>query len=181
MPEARLEESEYGLVAQTEGWFVVNVRDAAWMTNEHFGSACIFEGGDVDFEQVGYTIGIFQPGRPSGLYHREANTECYLVLSGECLLLVAGEERRLRPWDLAYFPPGTDHIVVATGDRPCVVLMAGARETWPEKGIVYPRSELALRHGAGVEQETTSPAEAYSSLPAWRPGRPDDVALPFEG
>ena len=56
---------------------------------------------------------------------------------------------------------------------PCVIFMAGARKGWPEKGIVYPRSELALRHGAGVETETTSPAEAYANLEKWMPGKPD--------
>jgi hypothetical protein len=50
--------------------------------------------------------------------------------------------------------------------------MTGARNGWPEKGIVYPRSELALRHGAGVETETTLPAEAYAAFPKWRPGPP---------
>jgi hypothetical protein len=50
--EARLEESEYGLTAATEGWFVVNVRDGAWMTNEALGAAFIVEGGDYEFPQL---------------------------------------------------------------------------------------------------------------------------------
>src|SRR5207249_1819211 len=84
--EARLEDSEYGRVAATEGWFVVNVRDAAWMTNEYFGAACVVEGDDVGFPQVGYTIGVLQPGRSGGLYHQESNQEDFLVLAGECVL-----------------------------------------------------------------------------------------------
>jgi uncharacterized cupin superfamily protein len=176
--EARLEKSEYGLVAETEGWFVVNVRDAAWMTNDFFGAACIFEGGSVDFAQVGFTLGVIPPGRPSGIYHREANQENLLVLAGEGLLLVEGEERPLRQWDFVHFPAGTDHMVVATGDEPCVVFMTGARSGWPEKGIVYPRSAVALRHGAGVEEETTVPSEAYAPYPKWLPGRPEALDLP---
>jgi hypothetical protein len=37
VPEAKLEQTEYGLTAADDGWFVVNVRDAASMTNEYFG------------------------------------------------------------------------------------------------------------------------------------------------
>jgi uncharacterized cupin superfamily protein len=172
MEEARLEESEYGLAPATDGWFVVNVRDGAWVTNDVFGSACVFEGDDVSFPDIGFTLGVLRPGQPSGMYHREANQENFLVLAGECVLLVEGEERPLRAWDFVHCPAGTDHIFVATGDVPCVIFMAGARAGWPEKGIVYPRSEVALRHGAGVETETTSPAQAYAPFPKWRPGRP---------
>jgi uncharacterized cupin superfamily protein len=171
--EARLEESEYGLVAATDGWFVVNIRDAAWMTNDTFGAACIFEGDAAPFADLGFTLAVIQPGRPSGLYHREANQEDFLVLAGECLLLVEGEERPLRAWDFVHCPAGTEHIFVATGDAPCLIFMAGARVGWPEKGIVYPRSELALRHGAGVETETRLPSEAYAPLPKWQPGPPE--------
>jgi hypothetical protein len=67
-------------------------------------------------------------------------------------------------------PPDTEHIFVATGDGPCVIFAAGAHVGWPEKGIVYPRSELALRHGAGVETETAVPREAYAPFPKWQPG-----------
>jgi len=176
-----MEPSEHGLVAATDGWFVVNVRDAAWVTGEYFADACIIEGDAAPFPDVGYTIGVLSPGRPSGLYHREANQEDLLVLSGECLLLVEGEERRLEAWDFVHCPAGTDHILVGAGDGPCVVFMAGARRGWPNKGIVYPRSELALRHGAGVETETSKPAEAYAPFKRWQPGRPTDWAgLPWE-
>ena len=172
--EARLEESDYGLWPVTEGWFVLNVRDGPWTANEAFGEVFIAESDKVEFRDVGYSLLVFRPGRPSGLYHREANAEDFLVLAGECILLVEGEERRLRAWDFVHCPAGTNHIFVASGDRPCVIFMAGAREGWPEKGIVYPRSETALLHGAGVEQETTVPAEAYAPFPRWRPGRLDD-------
>jgi hypothetical protein len=48
--------------------------------------------------------------------------------------------------------------------------MAGGRTG--EKRITYPRSELALRDGAGVETETNVPREAYASFPRWQPGPP---------
>jgi uncharacterized cupin superfamily protein len=172
--EARLEETEYGLGPAGDGWFVVNVRDAAWVTNERFGAACIFESDAVEFPQVGFTLGVIWPGRSGGLYHREANQEDFLVLAGECVLLVEGEDRRLKAWDFVHCPPDTEHMLVGAGEGPCVIFMTGARAGWPDqKGIVYPRSELALRHGAGVETETSVPAEAHAPFPKWQPGRPE--------
>lgn len=179
--QARLEQREAGLEPTTNGWFVVNVRDAAWVTNEHFGAACIFEGDDVEFSDVGFTIAVLQPGQSGGLYHREANQENFLLLAGECVALIEGEERRLQAWDFVHCPPHTEHIFVAGGAGPCVIFMTGARKGWPDKGLLYPRSELALRHGAGVETETTLPAEAYAPFPKWKPGRPASWdGLPWE-
>jgi uncharacterized cupin superfamily protein len=153
--------------------FVVNVADAPWVTNEHFGAACIFESDDAFFSQVGYTLAVLQPGETGGLYHREANQEDFLVLSGECVLLVEGQERPLKAWDFVHCPADTEHIIVGAGDGPCVIFMTGARRGWPkEKGLVYPRNELALRHGAGVEADTSVPAEAYAQYPRWKPGPP---------
>jgi uncharacterized cupin superfamily protein len=171
MEGARLEQTEAGLAPVTDGWFVVNIAEAAWLTNENGAAACIFEGdGTPPFPEVGFTLAVFQPGTTGGLYHAESNQEDFLVLSGECVLLIEGEERPLKAWDFVHCPPGTEHAFVGTGDGPCVIFMAGGRTG--EKQIVYPRSDLALRHGAGVEEETTSPKEAYASFPTWKPGRP---------
>ena len=170
--EARLERLEAGLTPVTDGWFVVNVRDGAWVTNEAMGDDFIVEGDDVSFPDIGFTLAVIRPGQPSGMYHREANQEDFLVLAGECILLIEGEERPLKAWDFVHCPPGTEHIFVGAGDGPCVIFMVGARTGWPEKGILYPRSEAALRHGAGVETETTVPAEAYAPFPKWQPGPP---------
>jgi quercetin dioxygenase-like cupin family protein len=167
--EARLEQTKYGLAPVTDGWFVVNVRDAAWVTNEVLGDACIIESDEVSFPQLGYTIAVLQPGQSGGRYHREANQEDFLVLWGECLALVEGEERRLTQWDFVHCPPHTEHAFVGAGEGPCVIFMTGARV---EKGAVYTRSELALSHGAGVEEETTESAKAYAPFPKWEPGPP---------
>jgi uncharacterized cupin superfamily protein len=175
-----MEESEGGLVATTEGWFVVNVRDAAWVTSDYFGDACVFEGeAGPSFAQVGYTLVVVKPREPSGLYHREPNQEDFLVLAGECLLLVEGEERRLRAWDFVHCPADTEHIFVGAVDGLCLILMAGARAE-PRQGT-YVRSEVALRHGAGVERDTASSKEAYAPFGRWRAGRPPSWAgLPWE-
>jgi uncharacterized cupin superfamily protein len=170
--EARLERQDAGLTAVTDGWFVVGIRDAAWVTNEALGAACIFEGDEAPFADVGFTLAVIQPGQASGMYHREENQEDFLVLAGQCLLLIEGEERALGAWDFVHCPPDTEHAFVGAGDGPCVIFMTGARKGWPDKGVVYPRSELALHHGAGVEVETTKPAEAYAPFPKWRPGPP---------
>ena len=176
MNEARLERTEYGLAPVEEGWFAVNVRDAAWMTGEHFGSACVFEGGP-DFPQVGYTLAVLQPGQPSALYHWEGDQEDFLVLYGECLAIVEEQERPLRQWDFLHCPGGTRHIFVGAGDGPCVIFMVGGRAH--RRSGVYPRSEVALRHGAGVETETADPKVAYGPFPGWRPGAPSFEGLPF--
>jgi uncharacterized cupin superfamily protein len=178
--EARLERREAGLEAVTDGWFVVNVSEGAWWTNEELGAAFVFEGEEAPFPDVGFTLGVLQPGQTGGRYHREANQEDFLVLAGECLLLVEGEERRLRAWDFVHCPADTEHSFVGAGDGPCVIFMTGSRAGWPEKGIVYTVSEVALRHGAGVETETTSPPEAYAPFPKWRLGPPESFAgLPW--
>jgi quercetin dioxygenase-like cupin family protein len=170
--EARLEQRDAGLTPVTDGWFVVNVRDGAWLTNEALGDAFVIEGDEAPFPDVGFTLAVLRPGQASR-YHREANQEDFLVLAGEGVLLVEGEERPLEAWDFVHCPPDTEHAFAATGERPLVIFMTGARKGWPETGIVYPRSEVALRHGASVEADTTSPAEAYAAFPKWKPGRPE--------
>jgi uncharacterized cupin superfamily protein len=178
--EARLEQQDAGLTPVTDGWFVVNVRDGAWLTNEELGDAFVIEGDDAPFADIGYTLTVLQPGQATR-YHREANQEDFLVLAGECLALIEGEERPLKAWDFVHCPPDTDHAFVAVGDGPCVIWMTGARKGWPEKGLVYPRSELAIRHGAGVEKETRSPPEAYAPFPRWQAGPPKSWAgLPWD-
>ena len=177
--EARLEQTDYGLAPATDGWFVVNVRDAAWVHNDVLGSACVFEGDEVEFPQVGYTIAVLLPGQSGGRYHREANQEDFLVLAGECIALIEGEERSLKAWDFVHCPPHTEHAFVGAGDGLCVIFMAGSRV---EKDAVYVRSDLALKHGAGVEAETTKSAEAYAPFPKWQPGPPESWdGLPWSG
>jgi len=162
--EATLRQVPSGLLPETEGWFVVNVADAAWVTHPVFGADCSFEGSDdAEFSELGIKLAVLAPGQSNGLYHGEATQENFLVLHGECLLLVEGEERPLRAWDFFHCPPDTEHIVVGAGDGPCVVLMVGTRS--PGRPIHYPVSELAQRHRAGVETATDSPSEAYSPFP----------------
>jgi uncharacterized cupin superfamily protein len=167
IPEAPMEEAAGGKRPADEGWFVVNAREAPWIHNEKFGAGVTFEG-SPEFAQVGINIQVMWPGQPNGYYHGEGAQEDFLVLRGECLLLVEGEERRLKAWDFVHCPPHTEHIFVGAGDGPCVFVGVGARNTG--EGIVYPVSELALRHGAGVSEETTSAEIAYAGVPETAPG-----------
>ena len=59
--EARLEQTENGLVPRGEGWFVVNAREAPWWHSDTFGSSCGFEG-DVHFPDLGINIQVLRPG-----------------------------------------------------------------------------------------------------------------------
>ncbi len=178
--EAPMEETPAGKRPAGEGWFVVNAREAQWIHNERFGAAVTFEGSErlgyssswpndeLRFTQLGINIQVMWPGQANGYYHAEEGQEDFLVLRGEFLLLVEGEERPLKAWDFVHCPPWTEHVFVATGDGPCVFVGVGARNAG--EGIVYPVSELALRHGAGVTEETTSGEIAYTGAPETTPG-----------
>jgi len=166
VPEAHLDDSGAGLAPTDAGWFVVNVRDAEWWKSPPFGSYTVFESEKWPFTQVGVTFSVIEPGKPSCLYHSESQQEAFLVLSGECTLLVEGEERTLRAWDFFHSPAGTEHVFVGAGDEPCAILMVGSRTG--EWTVRYPVSELATRYGASVEGETSSPDEAYAE---WEPSR----------
>jgi uncharacterized cupin superfamily protein len=172
--EARLVRTENGLEPEGEGWYVLNAREAKWYENDEFGSWVNFEG-DVRFAQVGFNVAVLAPGQPACMYHGEEDQEAFLMLAGEAVLLVEGEERPLRAWDFFHCPPWTEHVIVGAGDGPCVFVGVGART--PGSKVVYPRADVALRHGAGVEEETDSGDMAYAatSEPQPRPYREGDL------
>jgi uncharacterized cupin superfamily protein len=177
---AQLKDHGSGLTPVTEGWFVVNVRDAEWWSSEKRGARCAFESeyGDppVEFGQFGINVTVLEPGQTS-LYHAEANQEAFLVLSGECALLVEDEERRLQAWDFFHCPAWTEHAFVGAGDGACVILMAGSRSG---PGVHYPVSEVAARHGANVAEETSDSGQAYAAVERFRRERPPHWArLPW--
>jgi uncharacterized cupin superfamily protein len=156
--EARLERSEGGLAAKGEGWYVVNAQASRWFETEEFGRWCHFEG-DVRFPELGINISVLEPGDVACMYHGESNQEDFLVLAGECVLLVEGQERPLKAWDFFHCPPWTEH-VFAAGSKPCLILAVGGRKD-PDD-VTYPVSEVAARYGASVLEETTSGEEAYA-------------------
>jgi uncharacterized cupin superfamily protein len=157
--EAPLESAGEGLAPVGEGWFVLNARKARWLSGD-FGAYTRFEG-EARFPSIGVNIGILAPGQPACYYHGEDEQEDFLVLSGECLLLIEGEERPLKAWDFVHCPPWTEHVFVGAGTGPCAVLALGTRLG---DDVVYPESDLAQRHGAGVPRETRDPQTAYAKL-----------------
>ena len=138
--EAKIEQTEEGAVTASPGWFVLNLAEARWMRSEEGGEWADFVVPD-GFEQ--YAIGphVLQPGQPNGKYHSETVQEDFLVLSGECILIVEDEERHLKAWDFFHCAPGTNHIIVGAGDGPCAILMVGVRSE--DKKLHYPVSEVA--------------------------------------
>ncbi len=174
--EARLVETESGLEPDGSGWFVVNVRDAAWYGSEAFASAALWRGPDIS-PQLGVAVGVLEPGKPNCMYHEESQQEAFLVIAGECLLVVEGEERRLKAWDFFHCPPGTRHVFVGAGEGPCVVVAIGARQDGAE--VLFPADEVARRHGASVERDTRDGSEAYAGYPAYERVRPP-AGLPWD-
>jgi uncharacterized cupin superfamily protein len=175
VPEVPPRETRYGLVNDGDGWFVINARESRWRDSGHFGHYCDFEG-KRRFRRLGINLNILEPGQPIGMYHHERAQEGFLVLAGECLLLVEGEERPLRAWDFFHCPGGTEHVIVGAGTGPSVVLAVGARGG--RKGFVYPVEALALAHDAGVARETTRPQEAYRGFPPFSRCRYEEGWLP---
>ena len=163
---AELALTEHGLVATGEGWYVVNARDTRWYYAGGRGAFCELEG-DQHFRQLGINIMVLAPGEAMAMYHWEADQEDFLVVSGEALLVVEGEERALRAWDFVHCPPMTRHTILVAGDGPCIVVAVGGREQAedPEWGG-HPLDEVARRHGTSVEEETSDPDEAYAALRA---------------
>jgi uncharacterized cupin superfamily protein len=185
IPEAPLEQTEAGLAPAGEGWFVLNARAARWRRRPGRGNSLPFTGytdfeAETYFPQLGVQLVRLEPGEPIGMYHWEADAEDFLVLSGEALLIVEGQERPLRQWDFVHCPPEAGHMIVGAGNGPCVILGVGAREHIDQdcNGGAYVVDEVAIRHGAGVEQETSDPGVAYARYPDPEPTRYRDGWLP---
>jgi uncharacterized cupin superfamily protein len=166
-------DTPYGRYITSDGWFVLNLGDALAVRNEEKGGVLYpLESQEHPFEQLGIHLRVLRPGDPNALYHSEGAQEGFLVLSGECTLVVEDEERRLREWDYFHCPAGTSHVLVGAGDGPCSILMVGAR---PDEPIRFPVSEVAAQHGASVATETGIGEDAYAD---W-PGEYEPVRLPW--
>ena len=161
--EARIEQTEAGAAVASPGWFVLNMAEVAWTRDPRGGEWTDLEPEASEFEEYGIGIHVLHPGQSNGLYHSENVQEDFLVLSGECLLLVEEEERVLKAWDFVHCAPGTRHIFIGAGEDPCAVLMVGARGEG--KTLHYPPSKVAAKHGVSASEETNNPREAYRGWP----------------
>jgi uncharacterized cupin superfamily protein len=149
--------------------FVVNVADAVAHEHPVSGVTIDFDRRDAPFRDTGINIVVLHPGQPSCKYHSESVQEDFLVLGGECLLLLEGEERPLGAWDFVHCEPGAAHVFVGAGDGPCWILQIGARREGST--LDYPVSELAARYGASSPKPATTGEEAYADWPWPEPRR----------
>jgi uncharacterized cupin superfamily protein len=174
--EASAEETPYGRYITSDGWFVLNLADALAARRDKGGAVYPLESQEARFRDFGVNVRVLQPGEPNALYHSETGQEGFMVLWGECLLIVEEQERLLRQWDFVHCPAETRHVFVGAGDGPCGVLMIGLRPK--VETLHYPVSELAAKYGASAAEETYDPDEAYADWPdeyellrlPWPPG-----------
>ena len=164
-----MEESEAGAVPADDGWFILSLADIAWESVPGGGTWCSFESRASRSPLLGIGVHILPPGEAPGFYHAESNQEGFLVLSGECIAIVEGQERRMKQWDYLHCPPGTPHITIGAGDGPCAILMVGTRS--PDSTIRYLAEPAAAKYGAAVKEATDSPREAYAGRPPITPAR----------
>ncbi len=176
MHEASSEQTPYGRWITSDGWFVLNLADALAVRNDEKGGATYpLEPNEAPFGDVGVHVRVLWPGQPNALYHAENGQEGFLVLAGECTLVVEEQERPLRQWDYFHCPPDTRHVFVGAGDGPCAILMIGARR--PDSTIEYPVSEAAERHGLSVPEASDNARDAYERAGWVRGSRP--VPMPW--
>ena len=158
-------------------WSVRNVRDMKWWDRGPRGFVTLLVENDDD--QLGANLFVLEPGQPMAMYHWEADQEGFLVLSGEALLIVEDEERPLRAWDYFHCPPNVPHTIVGAGSGPSAILAIGARVHQDREGWGgYPYSELAMKHDASAEAETTEPEVAYARFPKRQEGEFREGWLP---
>jgi uncharacterized cupin superfamily protein len=163
MHEAKIEETDSGRRPADDGWFVLNLTDISWSTVPGGGTWCVFESPQARSKMLGIGVHILWPGDTPGYYHAESDQEGFLVLSGECIAVVEGDERRMGAWDYLHCPPGTAHITIGAGAGPCALLMVGTRS--PDHSTQYIAEPAAAKYGAAVEQATASAQVAYADRP----------------
>ena len=183
VPEAKLEQTGAGLVPASVGWFVLNARDARWFHRPRRSglplTGCDEFEAETYFPMLGMSIQVLPPGEPSGTYHWETEQEDFLVLVGEALLIVEGQERPLRQWDFVHCPPETRHVFVGAGDGPCVILAASSRQFQKDGPWgYYSVDETAARHNASSPEETQDGSIAYARFPRPRETRYREGLLP---
>ena len=168
VPESELEETDVGRVPASVGWFVLNVRDARWTDKPGQGHSVALTGRDeyeaeTFFPMLGMSIRVLGPGEPSTTYHWETEQEDFLVLAGEGILIVEGQERPVRQWDFVHCPPETKHAFVGAGDGPCVILCASSRQFQKDGPWGwYCADPVAARYNASPAEDTQDTDAAYA-------------------
>jgi uncharacterized cupin superfamily protein len=170
--EAPLAPTPAGLAPGGDGWYIVNVAEAAGSRSPVLGGSVKLAGyreDDWTSPDLAVNIRVLEPGVPNARYHRENIDEAFLVLRGECLVVVEEQERPLRKGDFLFAPAGTAHVFVGAGEGPCAILMVSRRVAEEDEALEYPASEVAARYGASASKTTASPEEAYAGFPERTP------------
>src|SRR5688572_1600236 len=180
VPEAKLEQTENGLVAAGYGWFVVNACDHRWYARPGRSSVSFTGKDELEsdslFPMLGVQLAVIEPGEPNSQYHWETEAEAFFVISGEALLIIEGQERPLRQWDFVHMPPKTEHVLVGAGDGPCIFLAMSSRENQAFGPYgEYPPSDVAAKYGASAKDSEDAEADWPESVPSryrdgWLPG-----------
>jgi uncharacterized cupin superfamily protein len=143
---------------------IINLSDAKAFSHPKRSTVIALEREGGSWPDTGVNVQVLEPGQPNCRYHSEPVQEDFLVLYGECIVILEGEEKRLAQWDFVHCPAGTEHVFVGAGDGPCAVLMIGSRRV---NGAHY---------DASVKQDTDEPAEAYAD---WRQHPLELIASPW--
>jgi mannose-6-phosphate isomerase-like protein (cupin superfamily) len=184
VPEAELKETEVGLVPASTGWFVLNAREGRWWDKPGQGWSLPLTGDDeyeaeTFFPMLGMAIRIMRPGEVATTYHWETEQEDFLVLAGEAIAIIEGQERRIKQWDFVHCPPETKHAFVGAGDRPCVLLCASSRQFQKDGPWgFYCFGETAEKYDAASPEDTQDGSIAYARFPKPRATRYRDELLP---
>ncbi len=153
--------------------FIANMSEARAFSRPGQAQVIRFEPENAPFREVGVNVQIMEPGVPNCLYHSQPVQEDFLVLYGECIVILEGDERPLKQWDYVHCPAGTEHVFIGAGDGPSAVLMIGSRR---ERKAHYPVNEVAAQYGASVAEPTDEPERAYAD---WRKQPSEPIPSPW--
>ena len=185
--EATFEDHGNGFVVASQGWFVMNAREARWFTSGSRHSVpltgCDEYEAETFFPMLGFAIRVLEPGVAMSVYHWETEAEDFLVVAGTPLLVIEGQERQLKQWDFVHCPPGANHVLVGAGDGPSVIVATSSRQfqkdgPWGE----YTKDAVAAKYGASSPETTQEGDVASRDFPPSHESRYEDGWLerPFE-
>ena len=165
------------------GGSLANDRDLRWSHKPEQGESLPLTGRDEyeaeTFPMLGMAIRVMQPAQPSGTYHWETEQEDFLVLDGEGVLIVEGEERTLRRWDFVHCPPGAKHGFAGAGERPFVLLCASSRQFQKDGPWgFYCADETAAKCNASSPEDTQDGEIAYGRFSETVESRSREGTLP---
>ena len=80
------------------------------------------------------------PGSEQAVHSHRHNEQVYVIVRGQGLMKVSGEEQPVGPGTLVFVPPGKDHAIRNVGDEPLLYISATSppfEPPAPETGRAY--------------------------------------------